>query len=217
MSKEVLQSIPGVEFWTTPAWILCRDFVEIDYANSPLVSHIKAYTVDIENVATDGIDGGDPTVRPEALDAFERIHNSGRALLLMTNCKDAEFVGDVQGQVNDHLGLSGEAAVQAITKVTAGKSKVHAEPFFQATNRLRINRHHMAHIDDQFQAHLGAVQAGFGIHIWPEPYGEHQRSGVRRFRPVEMTAIRGLVRLNPRSRVYSDDSARLTNDSAVES
>ena len=175
-------------------WVLCDDFVNLPLDQPPFAD-IRGYTIDIENVLTDGIDGDDPTVRPEAMVKLQEMDDLGLGMVLATNCKDPDFVEAVSAQVN---GLRPDP-IEALTSVQVGKSKTHAEPFLWAANHLRLSSRHMAHIDDQVKSHIGAVRAGFGMRIWPMPWGEHEHPGVAKFRPAEMKVARNLVRLLPRT------------------
>ena len=172
---------------------LYADISEIDPACLP----VKGLTIDVENVLTDGIDGGDPTVRPEGIEFLQRVQEAGKRLILLTGCKDEEFVRDVQEQVNSSLDQPIAAIYRGFIDEAKGKrwpGKHRPAMFYAAANTLRMSGRHMGHVDDQFKSHIGALRAGYAANIWPMPWGEHEHAGVEKFRGFEMTAIRGLIK-----------------------
>ena len=175
-------------------WILCDDFVNLHTENATF-DQIKGMTIDIENVLTDGVDGGNPGVRPEALDQLGRIQATGKQVMLATNCRDTEFVDEALAQINAFV----PEPISALTKQAVGKSKTHAEMFLQAANRMRLPVKAMAHVDDQLKSQIGARRADYGMHIWTLPWGEFEHSGVASFRPYEMKIARNIIRLLPRT------------------
>ncbi len=178
------------EYIKSPRVILCNDFVDVNPA-SPIFTYINGFTIDIENVLTDGIAGGDPTIRPEALSAIGRMYSSDKRIALLTNCTDVEFVQAVGDQIND--------AFDTTLRIQQGttKNKLHQAPFLEAARMMQVAPHRMGHIDDQYKSFIGAMRAGYGVRIWPYPWGEHQHTGVERFRPIEMGLLRRLVSAHP--------------------
>jgi len=170
--------------------LVCGDATDIAFDSSPF-NHIQGITVDIENILTDGISGGDPTVRPEALEALDRARFDGKRLALLTNCTRLDFVEAVAEQVAPALGSTSTPVVNSEVG-----SKHHRRAFDIARKQMDIHAsHQMAHIDDQLKSHLGAWSAGYGLMVLTKPYGEFQHTWVRRTRPLERIAVRSLLLL----------------------
>lgn len=175
-------------------FLLYNDFTEIE---PEYLDSTTGLSVDIENVLTDGIDGGDPTLRPECLPVLQNLQAMGKQLILLTGCKDKDFTTEVQRQVSESLDEPVLAVYRGLINETTGKcwpGKHHPAMFYAASNRLRVRSSEMAHIDDQFKSHVGAIRAGYGVNIWTMPWGAHEHPGVAKFRPIEMTFIRGSIR-----------------------
>jgi hypothetical protein len=202
MSANKPSNIPGVEFWSETSWVLCDDATAINYSDSRL-SSIKGYTVDIENVLTDGIGGGDPEVRAEGIQMIQGIQELGKQVMLLTGCKDEDFVREAKRQINEETATPVEALYRGKLKDDKlWPGKHDPAMFYVASNRMRLAGRNMGHIDDQFKSHIGAVRAGYAVNIWTRSYGEHEHPGVAKFRPIEMSVVRALVRAYPRSRTF---------------
>ncbi|MDQ5972307.1 MAG: hypothetical protein QG553_466 [Patescibacteria group bacterium] len=185
--------------WPTDLnWVFCDDFTQLNY-NGPAFRGIDGFTIDIENVLTDGIASGDPTVRPEAMATLSTMHNIGKRFILATNCVDTEFVQDVTDQIN--VNRPAEDPIRALTKTLAGHGKINPKMFRIASGALSVPVRRMGHIDDQLKAHLGAWRAHYGMHISTLPWGEHQHPGVERARPFEVGVVRELFKYHANGRV----------------
>jgi|GEM_PF-3155218 len=182
-------------------WILPHDAADVNF-NDPRLNHVTAYTVDIENVLTDGVAGGDPTIRPKGLLMLNRIAQSGRDILLLTGCKDEEFGWAVKNQAQQDLGIAYIPTMYRGLRSDGTRWPGKHDPamFGMAGAALKRRHKEIGHIDDQLKSHLGAWRTNYGLHIWPTPFGEHEHPGVAMFRPLEMSIIRGLMAAHPRSR-----------------
>lgn len=173
--------------------LACNDFTELAFTSESL-AHVRGYTIDIENVLTDGIGGGDPTVREDALSAVSRMRTLGKQVALLTNCSDMDFLQEVADQIQPVIS---ERPLRINPKT---ESKLHRRPFDLARRSLGVRcAHEMAHIDDQLKSHVGAWSAGYSRLILTKPYGEHQHEGVRRTRFIESGAV-SLLLLSPRGK-----------------
>src|SRR5690606_20183359 len=180
----------------TCALPISNDITDIDMSGTahPGLDYLRAAIIDIENVMTDGIDGYDPTIRPEVMVWMDKFLSSGRKFSLLTNCTDVDFVGDVAAQINCEFGKQ--------MTLLPTQSKLHASPYRIACSIMGVAPSFTMLIDDQFKSYRGARKAGIGVMNWTRPYGNHQHSVVRRFRPFEMGLIRPLVAKLPKTLVF---------------